>query len=98
LSKWGASHVTLPVDGHVVVDDALWYDRGCIPRRFWWDDTCESAKRSLRVAERLYRSAQAKVTIDKQSADAMSTACVSVSCVCFSVRRSRRVVSSDAIN
>ena len=58
---WGKSHVTIPVDQHVILEDTLWLDQGKIPRRLWWDSTCESIKRDARVAENTYRTWQKSV-------------------------------------
>lgn len=59
--RWGTSHVTMPIDRHIILDDLLWYDQGKMPRRMWWDSTCEDAKHEARLAENAFRKWQENV-------------------------------------
>ena len=56
VDKWGTSHVTIPVHIHSELDDLLWYDQGHMPRRFWWDESCDAAKQRVKEAECVYRT------------------------------------------
>ena len=61
VSRWGTSDVNIPVDRDRRIDDLLDYDQGRIPRRLWWDSSCDKAKYNARRAEYDFRKWQCKL-------------------------------------
>ena len=61
VSRWGTSDVNIPVDRDRRIDDLLDYDQGRIPRRLWWDSSCDKAKYNARRAENDFRKWQCKL-------------------------------------
>lgn len=60
-TRWGVSDITIPVGRNAQIDDLVQYEQGYMPRRLWWDTSCDEAQRLARKAEHEYRVWQRKL-------------------------------------